>query len=168
MVAKSPRTGVGPGFDSQGSVILFHKYCIPNLYWIHWAIPWWSDSAIYSNIQVHDYIQMCSEILVSTRWSLWFQTKKCRLVSLGQVLSIQNGRPGLKAGGGGRMGLSQGLPAFWSWYNVARLVRRLSQVWTWGEHLSKQVNSSQLITSLKAGFWPSLNSQVSHQSVTQS
>ena len=55
MVAKSPRTGVGPGFDSQGSVILFHKYCIPNLYWIHWAIPWWSDSAINSNIQVHDY-----------------------------------------------------------------------------------------------------------------
>ena len=53
MVAKSPRTGVGPGFDSQGSVILFHKYCIPNLYWIHWAIPWWSDSAIYSNIEVH-------------------------------------------------------------------------------------------------------------------
>ena len=54
MVAKSPRTGVGPGFDSQGSVILFYKYCIPNLYWIHWAIPWWSDSAINSNIQVHE------------------------------------------------------------------------------------------------------------------
>ena len=32
MVAKSPRTGVGPGFDSQGSVPLFHKYCFPNLY----------------------------------------------------------------------------------------------------------------------------------------
>ena len=58
MVAKSPRTGVGPGFDSQGSVILFHKYCIPNLYWIHWAIPWWSDSAINSNIQVHDIFRM--------------------------------------------------------------------------------------------------------------
>ena len=31
------------------------KYCFPNLHWIHWANPWWSDSAIYSNIQVHDY-----------------------------------------------------------------------------------------------------------------
>ena len=47
MVAKSPRIGVGPGFDSQGSVTLFHKYCFPNLYWIHWAIiTMWSDSAI--------------------------------------------------------------------------------------------------------------------------
>ena len=42
---------------------------------------------------------MCSKILVSTRWSLFFQTKKCRLVSLGQVLTIQNGRPGIEAGG---------------------------------------------------------------------
>ena len=55
MVARPPRIGVGPGFDSQGSVILFHKYCIPILYWIHWTIPWWSDSAINSNIQVLDY-----------------------------------------------------------------------------------------------------------------
>ena len=54
-VAKSPRLGVGPGFDSQGSVTFFHKYCFPNLHRSHWAIPWWSDSAIYSNIQVHDY-----------------------------------------------------------------------------------------------------------------
>jgi len=25
------------------------------LYWIHWAIHWWSDSALYSNIQAHDF-----------------------------------------------------------------------------------------------------------------
>ena len=27
--------GVGPGFDSQGSVNFFTKYCFPNLHWIH-------------------------------------------------------------------------------------------------------------------------------------
>ena len=54
-VAGSPQIGVGPGFDSQGSVTFFHKYCFPNLHGSHWAIPWWSDSAIYSNIQVHKY-----------------------------------------------------------------------------------------------------------------
>ena len=32
MVANSPRIGVGPGFDSQGCVTFFHKYCFPNLY----------------------------------------------------------------------------------------------------------------------------------------
>ena len=31
-VAGSPRIGVGPGFDSQGSVTFFNKYCFPNLY----------------------------------------------------------------------------------------------------------------------------------------
>ena len=31
-VAGSPRIGVGPGFDSQGSVNFFHKYCFPNLH----------------------------------------------------------------------------------------------------------------------------------------
>jgi len=31
MVTKSPRIGVCSGFDSQGSVTLFHKYCFPNL-----------------------------------------------------------------------------------------------------------------------------------------
>ena len=31
-VAGSPRLGVGPRFDSQGSVIFFNKYCFPNLY----------------------------------------------------------------------------------------------------------------------------------------
>ena len=31
-VAVSPRIGVGPGFDSQGSVNFFIKYCFPNLY----------------------------------------------------------------------------------------------------------------------------------------
>ena len=55
MVARPPRIGVGPGFDSQGSVTFFHKYCFPNLHWIHWANPWWSDSAIYSSTQVHDF-----------------------------------------------------------------------------------------------------------------
>ena len=25
----------GPGFDSQGSVNFFTKYCFPNLHWIH-------------------------------------------------------------------------------------------------------------------------------------
>ena len=34
-VAGSPRIGVGPGFDSQGSVNFFNKYCFPNLHWIH-------------------------------------------------------------------------------------------------------------------------------------
>ena len=34
-VAVSPRIGVGPGFDSQGSVNFFTKYCFPNLHWIH-------------------------------------------------------------------------------------------------------------------------------------
>ena len=29
-VASSPRLGVGPGFDSQGSVNFFNKYCFPN------------------------------------------------------------------------------------------------------------------------------------------
>ena len=38
MGAGPPRIGVGPGFDSQGSVTFFHKYCFPNLYWIHWVI----------------------------------------------------------------------------------------------------------------------------------
>ena len=52
------RTGVGPGFNSQGSVTFFHKYCFPNLHRSHWAIPWWSDSAIYSNIQVHDFFKL--------------------------------------------------------------------------------------------------------------
>ena len=55
MVARPPRIGVGPGFDSQGSVTFFHKYCFPNLHWIHWANPWWSDSAIHSSTQVHDF-----------------------------------------------------------------------------------------------------------------
>ena len=36
---------MGPGFDSQGCVTFFHKYCFPNLYLIHWANTWWSDSA---------------------------------------------------------------------------------------------------------------------------
>ena len=31
-VAGSPRIGVGPGFDSQGSVNFFSKYCFPNLH----------------------------------------------------------------------------------------------------------------------------------------
>ena len=31
-VASSPRLGVGPGFDSQGSVNFFSKYCFPNLH----------------------------------------------------------------------------------------------------------------------------------------
>ena len=31
-VAVSPRNGVGPGFDSQGSVNFFTKYCFPNLH----------------------------------------------------------------------------------------------------------------------------------------
>ena len=31
-VAASPRIGVGPGFDSQGSVHFFTKYCFPNLH----------------------------------------------------------------------------------------------------------------------------------------
>ena len=31
-VAVSPRIGVGPGFDSQGSVNFFTKYCFPNLH----------------------------------------------------------------------------------------------------------------------------------------
>ena len=35
MVTKSPRIGVGLGFDSKGSVTFFHKYCFPNLHWIH-------------------------------------------------------------------------------------------------------------------------------------
>ena len=34
-VAVSPRIGVGPGFDSQGSVNFFTKYCFPNLHRIH-------------------------------------------------------------------------------------------------------------------------------------
>ena len=34
-VAGTPRIGVGPGFDSQGSVNFFNKYCFPNLHWIH-------------------------------------------------------------------------------------------------------------------------------------
>ena len=34
-VAGSPRIGVGPGFDSQGSENFFTKYCFPNLRWIH-------------------------------------------------------------------------------------------------------------------------------------
>ena len=32
MVTGPPRIGVGPGFDSQGSVTFFYKYCFPNLY----------------------------------------------------------------------------------------------------------------------------------------
>ena len=32
MVASSPRLGVGPGFDSQGSVNFFNKYCYPDLH----------------------------------------------------------------------------------------------------------------------------------------
>ena len=35
IVTTSPCIGVGPGFDSQGSVTFFHKYCFPNLLWIH-------------------------------------------------------------------------------------------------------------------------------------
>ena len=31
-VAETPRLGVGPGFDSQGSVNFFSKYCFPNLH----------------------------------------------------------------------------------------------------------------------------------------
>ena len=38
MVAGPPRIGEGTGFDSQGSVTFFYKYCFPNLYWIHWVI----------------------------------------------------------------------------------------------------------------------------------
>ena len=34
-VAVSPRIGVGPGFDSQGTVNFFTKYCFPNLHRIH-------------------------------------------------------------------------------------------------------------------------------------
>ena len=34
-VAVSPWIGVGPGFDSQGSVNFFTKYCFPNLHRIH-------------------------------------------------------------------------------------------------------------------------------------
>ena len=47
MVANSPWIGAGPGFDSQGCVTFFHnhKNYFPNLYWIHWANTWWSDSA---------------------------------------------------------------------------------------------------------------------------
>ena len=61
MVAKSPRIGVGPGFDSQGSVTLFHKYCFPNLYWIHWAITMWSDSAMISNNHVKSVKEWASD-----------------------------------------------------------------------------------------------------------
>ena len=34
-VARPPRIGVSPGFDSQDSVNFFTKYCFPNLHWIH-------------------------------------------------------------------------------------------------------------------------------------
>ena len=35
MDAGPPQIGVGPGFDSQGSINFFTKYCFPNLHWIH-------------------------------------------------------------------------------------------------------------------------------------
>ena len=35
MATKTPQIGEGHGLDSQGSVILFHKHCFPNLLWIH-------------------------------------------------------------------------------------------------------------------------------------
>ena len=82
MVAKSPRIGVGPGFDSQGSVPLFHKYCFPNLYWIHWSITKWSDlantptSSLYFEIGDHSL-----ESWSLDRWWWWWmlvQTSKCR------------------------------------------------------------------------------------------
>ena len=34
-VARPPRIGVSPGFDSQDSVNFFTKYCFPNLHWIY-------------------------------------------------------------------------------------------------------------------------------------
>ena len=55
MVANSPRIGVGPGFDSQGCVTFFHKYCFPNLYWIHlvyYQVKWFGQ---YPNNLVIDY-----------------------------------------------------------------------------------------------------------------
>ena len=52
MVAKSPRIGVGPKSDSQGSVPLFRKCRFPNLYWIHWAKPCEMIQPLISNNHV--------------------------------------------------------------------------------------------------------------------
>ena len=86
MVATSPRIGVGPGFDSQGSVTLFHKYCFPNLYWIHWAKPCEVIQPLNSNNHVIDYHhwvlveQKCSFHGISSHHSWGNQPQKswCR------------------------------------------------------------------------------------------
>ena len=72
MVARPPRIGVGTGFDSQGSVTLFHKYCFPNLLWIH-------DNALEVEdcefVPVHhqqcDYVEYCR----------WWKDKTSSLVA---------------------------------------------------------------------------------------
>ena len=67
VVTGPPRIGVGPGFDSQGSVIFFNKYCFPNLYWIHWSITKWSDSA-----KTHPTMS-CIESILNFKWISFYQ-----------------------------------------------------------------------------------------------
>ena len=51
------------------------KYCFPNLHWIHWAIPWWSDSAHYSNI-IFKSIIWCWSITNNMKNAILWNCKK--------------------------------------------------------------------------------------------
>ena len=63
MATKTPRIGEGPGLDSQGSAILFHKHCFPNLLWIHGKTIEEEDFEFVSVLHPRKW--------VNTEWDLW-------------------------------------------------------------------------------------------------
>ena len=75
MVTGPPRIGVGPGFDSQGSVTFFYKYCFPNLYWYHWVIlgKWFGH-------QLHH----------PSSWQYQMCTAICTALNLKKTAKLQN------------------------------------------------------------------------------
>ena len=80
MDAGPPQIGVGPGFDSQGSINFFTKYCFPNLHWIHdkalevevWGPGLHPEELLIIFQSRLQHTSLLDEICVSTRASVGF------------------------------------------------------------------------------------------------
>ena len=76
MVAGPPRIGVGPGFDSQGSVNFFTKYCFPNLHWIHGKA-----------IEVED----CEFVpVIHQPWNICYICNICLICNICDIINVCN------------------------------------------------------------------------------
>ena len=62
-MTETPRIGEGPGFDYQGSVTLFLKYCFPNLHWIH-------DNAL--GVEDCEFVPVHHQLMLMTLDDIWW------------------------------------------------------------------------------------------------